>query len=887
MSAPTITETALRQHLEVWLSSARRQARTLLVRARPTWSGAPVIVVRDTSVRVVEGISGLAALDAMRTASSDEVVVVLTALTERELGAAVVLDAHRHEVRELNEWSLVPALFGVRDQVVPRDVRDLGAWVPGLLTRLRPDRGYQPAPGAVLTAGHIVRSLLVGLLRLGRLDDLDLATSLTPLDDDGVRAQLRELPVSTRDGIVRATAAQVGHDFALALRVAAGGGHVSVIAVGLVAGELWSTGAIAPDAETAAARVRIEPYIGTNPPALMVARFGAAARRLTQRLLTDVHGKNLLEQAEALCVELGWAEGAEASDFLPTGLRARVRLFASAIEAAVALPGSVEVTDVERTFAAITEHRAVTMFAQSAPTATMAVRLVRWLNEARSAPANFSEAVEQYVADGGWAERALGDIWDGDHTAELARAYSELAHAVQTVRREQDRAAAALLTGARHTDEAVPAIENLLTQVVVPLSSRHRVLLVVLDGMSAATATELAAELPERGWSELVRTKNLRRGAAIAALPTITEYSRTSLFAGELLTGNQQTEKSRFAGNVGGVVFHKDDLRADAGHALPPAVTDAIADSARKIVGVVINTIDDALATAEVDALRWHIPQIANLSALLAAAQDAGRLVILTSDHGHMVERGSELRSIPGAAARFRDQGSVPLQADEVLVSGPRVLSPGGTAVLAVSDGVRYGAKRAGYHGGASLAEVTIPIVVVKPNGAENPTGWVEAPPQEPLWWNESAASDEAVPTAELPTAKPRPRKAASAAPTLFDDVPETTDAPGDVAPELDAQLIASDIYRDRRSLGGRHPIDDDTLRVIIRTLVAGGGRAHRDTIAAAAGVAVTSLAGVVASLRRLLNIDGYVVVGVDADQVTIMLDESLLREQFGLGARP
>ena len=42
------------------------------------------------------------------------------------------------------------------------------------------------------------------------------------------------------------------------------------------------------------------------------------------------------------------------------------------------------------------------------------------------------------------------------------------------------------------------------------------------------------------------------------------------------------------------------------------------------IVGVVLNTIDDALATAEVDALRWPVSQIANLPALLDAARDAG-----------------------------------------------------------------------------------------------------------------------------------------------------------------------------------------------------------------------------------------------------------------------
>lgn len=887
MAAPTVSEIALRQHLDAWLFSTSRQARTLLVRAQPTWSGPSVITVRDTSVRVVEGVSGLAALDAMRTAVQDEVVVVLTALTERELGSAVVLDAHRQRVSELDEWSMVPGMFGVRDQSVPRHVSDLGPWMPGLLMSVRPDRGYPPAPGASLTPDHVVRALIMALLGLGRLDDLELVTCLTPLDDPGVRARLRELGSETREALVRAASTHLGPAFALALRAAVGGGHVSVIAVGLVCGELWSSGEVAPDSATVAARARIEPYVGTGVSAVAAQRVGDASRRLIGRLLDDVHGREVLEQAEALCVELDWAAGAAASDVLLSGLRARVASLGAAIEAAAESGAPADAAEVDRAFASVGRHQAAPTIARSLRTAAMAVRLVRWLSEPRTSPANFAEAVQRYATDGAWVERALGDIWDGDNDRGLAHAYSLLAPAVQQARRGQDQAAARLLTGAIGTDPAVPGAEELLVHTVAPMSGQQLVLFIVLDGMSFATATELAAELPELGWSELVRSKSLRRGAAVAVLPTITEYSRTSLFAGELRAGNQQIEKARFAAAVGGVVFHKDDLRSDAGHALPPAVTTAIADPARRIVGVVLNTIDDALATAEVDALRWPVSQISNLPALLDAARDAGRVVILTSDHGHVVERGSELRSASGAAARFRDPSTGPVQSDEVLVSGPRVLVPGGAAVLAVSDGVRFAAKRAGYHGGAALAEIAIPIVVAKPKGAASPSGWVEAPPQEPVWWNEPAriGAEGVAPIAPVATAKRRVRKPLAENLTLFEELPA---AGGDTAAtlSLDEQLIRSGTYRDRQERGSRHPIDDKTVRAIVAALVSGSGRAHRDTVAVAAGIAAASLPGVLASLRRLLNVDGYAVVDLDADQVTVTLDEALLREQFGIGSR-
>lgn len=886
MAASVVTEIALRQHVDAWLSSARRQARTLLVRAQPTWTGAPVIVVRETPVRVVEGVSGLAVLDAMRAASDDEVVVVLTSLTERELGSAVVLDAYRQKVTPLDEWSLVPGLFGVREQNVPRHVQELGQWVAGMLATLRPERGYPPAPGAVLTPDHVVRSLILATLGLSRLDDLDLVTVLAPLDDPGVRARVRELAPETRQALMCAVSTYIGADFALAMRAAAGGGHVSAIAVGLVAGELWGSGAVASDTSTAAARVRIETYIGGGVPADAARRFGDASRRVAQRLLADGNGREVLDQAEALCAELDWVAGAEASDFLSAGLRVRVAALAAAIEASVEAPNLDTAAEVQQAFAAVERHYAASTIGRSLSTAAMAVRLVRWLSGARPAPANFSTALRTYEADGAWVERALGDIWDGDHNQTLAHAYGALAHAVQLERREQDRLAAGLLTGGTIADDAVVGVEDLLAKVVVPLAANDRVLLIVLDGMSFATATELAAELPGRGWSEIVRSTNLRRAVAVAALPTITEYSRTSLFAGELLAGNQMTEKARFAAAVGGVAFHKDDLRSEAGQALPPIVTDAIADHGRKVVGVVLNTIDDALATAEVDSLRWQVGQIANLSALLGAAQDAGRVVILTSDHGHMVERGSELRSTPGAAARFRSPETGPVRPDEVLVSGPRVLIDGGESVLAVSDGVRFAAKKSGYHGGAALAEVAIPVVVFKSIGAGDPHGWVEAPPQEPVWWNEPVRPVSTAAAATPAPSKPRIRKPAPSGPALFD---ELLAAPVEGVPpgiRLDEMLVSSEKYRERQRLGGRHPIEDETVQAIITALVAGGGRAHRDTVAVAAGVAASSLPGVLASLRRLLNVDGYAVVDLDADQVTVTLDESLLREQFALGNR-
>lgn len=891
MPAAVANESALREHLAAWLGGSRRRARAILVHAQPIWSGVPVLTIGDAKVRVVEGVSGLAALAAIRFAEADEFIAILTELTEAQLGTAVVLDAERQKVTDLDEWSAVPALFGARDPLVPRPVRQLGSWVPRLLNAWRRDRGYPQAPGAILSTGHVVRSILITLLGLDRPEDLDFSTALAPLDDAGVRARLRELDSDARSGLIRAAATEVDQHYGMALQAASAPGQVSVVAVGLAVSELWSSGGVAADAATAAARVRAERYLGTAPSTSAAQRYGAAARLITQRWLAsgDPHAKDVLDQTEAILHDVEWSEGATRSEFLPAGLRARVSVLATAVESAAADPNVATAHAVDAALAAIDAHGARSMFDRSMPTARMAARLVRWLHTPVPPASGLDSTITAYAEDGAWAERALGDLWDGDTDRTLGAAYRSLAHAVQARRRSEDVTAATQLTGALLAAGTVIPVEDLLARVVVPIAARDRVLLIVLDGMSAPTAVELAAELDALGWTEIVRETDRRRGVALAALPTVTEYSRTSLFAGELLAGNQQIEKARFAGAVGGVVFHKDDLRSDAGHALPPTVADAIADPSRTIIGAVLNTIDDALASADVDALRWSTRSIANLEALLAAAQDAGRVVILTSDHGHVVERGSELRNIPESSARWRTSQSGPPQTNEVLVTGPRVLAPGGQATLAVSDGLRYSSKKAGYHGGAALAELTIPIVVVKPRGADNPNGWVEAPPQEPTWWNEPSRAEPASAANGGSAAKPKlkaVKPVAPAGPTLFDPEPVVDSTSGEATPVgLASRLIASPTYLARRGIAGRHPVDDRVAAAVTAALIAGGGRAHQDTLASQAGVAAHAFSGLLAALRRVLNVDGYPVIDIDADRVTVTLDVQLLRDQFELGS--
>src|SRR5690606_31000995 len=149
-----------------------------------------------------------------------------------------------------------------------------------------------------------------------------------------------------------------------------------------------------------------------------------------------------------------------------------------------------------------------------------------------------------------------------------------------------------------------------------------------------------------------------------------------------------------------------------------------------------LNAVDDSLDKLDPGGTRWDLEQVQHLRALAESARSTGRTLILTADHGHVVERGGTALSVPGAtAARWRPAGGL-VPDGEIEVRGRRVLLGGGAVVVPWREDLRYGRKRAGYHGGASAAEVAVPFAVFSPVPVEEIAGWHPAPAQEPTWWN-------------------------------------------------------------------------------------------------------------------------------------------------------
>jgi len=91
-------------------------------------------------------------------------------------------------------------------------------------------------------------------------------------------------------------------------------------------------------------------------------------------------------------------------------------------------------------------------------------------------------------------------------------------------------------------------------------------------------------------------------------------------------------------------------------------------------------------------------------------------------------------------------------------------------------------------------------------------------------------------------------------------------------------------VYAAQRRLAGRAAPADNVLRSLLAVLSAQGGRMTRAGIAQSLGVPAFRLGGLVSAARRVLNLDQAQVLRDEGED--IMLDEALLRTQFGLGGR-
>ena len=117
------------------------------------------------------------------------------------------------------------------------------------------------------------------------------------------------------------------------------------------------------------------------------------------------------------------------------------------------------------------------------------------------------------------------------------------------------------------------------------------------------------------------------------------------------------------------MLFHKKEVTEGARGAMGDDLSRAILSPNHRVVGVVINAIDDRLSSAQQIRDDWTINRISPLGSLLKLARDSGRVVILASDHGHVWHR-PDARNVPlETGGRWRPK-SQDLAEDEMITHG-------------------------------------------------------------------------------------------------------------------------------------------------------------------------------------------------------------------------
>jgi len=96
-------------------------------------------------------------------------------------------------------------------------------------------------------------------------------------------------------------------------------------------------------------------------------------------------------------------------------------------------------------------------------------------------------------------------------------------------------------------------------------------------------------------------------------------------------------------------------------------------------------------------------------------------------------------------------------------------------------------------------------------------------------------------------------------------------------------RLVTSELFRRQRQAASRLAPDDDRVATALRELDRRGGTMTPAAFAARVGIPAQRLAGFVAHLQRLLNVDGYPVLHLDRDRDAVVLDVPLLLRQFEL----
>ncbi|MFO7905680.1 MAG: BREX-2 system phosphatase PglZ [Planctomycetota bacterium] len=868
----------------------------------PSWHSPSEVEFEFGKAEVVRADTVFEIREALRSAEKNsDRIVLLTGLQQADLGHDVVGRLARSRLFTVDHWATLCTLFKAKQ--LDRSICEPA--IARALIEYAPPDGYPPVSAGVLDAGTVWRAICRHVFDMGEREPDLVSLLLWSASDNGMRCYQKaaaDIRTSLRDRLTR----NLGEPAASVLRFMDSGAGQDTLALAVVCQVVYGQG---DDQTLDAAAARMEKYHDNTP---MTKAVGQALGRAVVDAIADLDrqddpriAQQHLQRADNLLEQFFCEDHAYRNTLSRRGFQQRLQRLGGAIAAAVnnLTKDTKETTEsCEFHLSEVLEHRLAKLGRNRSQvsTAEMAVRLVRWLNNPSDVPSSFEEQADQYVRELSFVDWAREPLCRGEDVAELSTAYQLLDQTVLERRADLNRTFAKSLadwSAVGSSDSGVLGVEDVLGQVVSRVvQADNRVLLVVLDGMSWAVCHELLQDIRQDHWFEVTLNDScLPPAPVIATMPSITTYSRTSLLSGTLTKGDQNLEKHNFESNRGLLevsdkrcpprLFHKKDITEGNRGAISQPLSNSVLSTQQRVVGVVINAIDDRLNNAQQVIDHWSVDRISPLRTLLRLARDSGRVVILASDHGHVWHRPDSEHRPHEEGSRWRtDDGTC--ADDEIVLTGDRVMGTDNGVIMPWSERVYYGHQQNGYHGGASCQEMICPLVMLV-DKSSGYCGLFQCEYPKPDWW--SAAPVASAEITQPPVKVTVPKQAGP--PTLFDMEPEEEE-PEEPARQPEAassrgdwisELLGSDAYRHQKSMIRRHRVEDEDLRTALKALDNSGGIMTPAAFSKAVNVAPARVDGLVAKMQRVLNVDGYEILNLDRHENRVELNVPKLKRQFDL----
>ncbi len=632
---------------------------------------------------------------------------------------------------------------------------------------------------------------------------------------------------------------------------------------------------------------------------------------------------SLLDRSQALAESAGLGDVAAKSIFLPGGHRARELQLAEAVNSFVDEPSSETAGAVVNTLSQLEQHvlDAELRAGDHREARKSLGRIALWLcsRETERPPGTrWQPAVDlarEYAEDGGyveWARQQLRGLRGADESLlKAARQLEQRAvEALQRDHRAFAEAYVAWLDAGKPSASAVP-IEDLGKDVIAAFlkaDERRKLLVVLMDGMSHAAAVQILTRVGKsRRWGPIAWRKANWNGVlplppVLAVAPTLTELSRAAFFAGKAdpKFGEQGTDKdpTRWKSHRAIAPMLDEDapplfLRRDilSGHDLAGDIRDAIRGDSRA-VAVVVNAVDEELSGSVQVAKDYSLAPILPLEALLSAAEEGERAVLLVADHGHIL--GDSAQTLEGRLGRDRPGGArwralaenEDAQPEEVVLPKGSWVPRGWDRVATLWDPtVTNRSAKYGEHGGLSLAEAVAPALLIAPEWLERTSpddpDLAVRPMPIPSWWELEVRKPRPAIVQETPAPKPTtgqipllPSVDTAQKTTTTTAKPTQQDHP------LVQALQKSPVFK--AQVEGRK--DAEVGRVLeALTIIAGAGDAISDhEFARDLGTSKHRVAGFIARMG-MLNFDGYAMVEYDRAAKQVVLNRTRLVQQYGL----